>query len=545
LVPLRSELERQLAKIWADQLQLDDVEPDQDVFTLGADSITVPQALLRLRVRFGVDLTLKDIFEAPTVAALAARFKSSEKARSSGLPTHIMRAKSRGPRPASILQEQVLKIERIFPGLPQFILPFNYRLWGRLNVATLDRSLSAVVRRHESLRTAFKWHGESVLALVAPAANIDSSLAVEDFALSVPAGNDAANALLLKITELVAQSDALTALDTRSAPILRVRLLRLGTDDHLLLLTLHEAIVDPWSVQILMEELSEFYDAFSAGRQPALPEPQLQFPEFAHWQRRWICSDGAREQFTYWKEYLRDASPVFSANLDRGGELPAAQAAVEAIHLSHDLAGRLNTLGHSKGATLFMTLLTAFKALLLARTRRKDICVATTVANRSQPGLERLIGPVANTTIIRTRIDADLSFEQALSRVRCSVLERYARPDLPFKIIAALSEEDGLRPASLVQVFFALQNAFRSPLKLPDVVVQPVASPERQTVMPIDPCWLRLTFREMPSGITGTCRYKHELFEGAGFKHWVADYNAILTKAVANPRISLGRLADC
>ncbi len=362
----------------------------------------------------------------------------------------------------------------------------------------------------------------------------------------MPAGNDPANALLLKMTELVAQSDALTALDTRSAPLLRARLLRLGTDDHLLLLTLHEAIVDAWSVQILMEELSEFYEAFSAGRQPTLPKPQLQFPDFAHWQRRWICSDAASEQFTYWKEHLRDASPVFSANFDRGGGLLAAQAALEAIHLSHDLAGRLNTLSRSTGATLFMTLLTGFKALLLARTRRKDICVATTMANRSQPRLERLIGPVANTAIIRTRIDADLSFEEALSRVRCSVLETFARPDLPFKIIAArLSEEDGLRPASLIQAFFALQNAFRSPLKLPDVVVQLVASPERQAVMPIDPCWLRLTFRETPSGITGTCRYKHELVEPAGLKHWVADYNAILTKAVANPRISLGRLADC
>jgi acyl-CoA synthetase (AMP-forming)/AMP-acid ligase II/acyl carrier protein len=545
LVPPRSELESQIAKIWADLLEVDDVELDQDVFTLGADSITVTQALLRLRTWFGVDLTLKDVFEAPTVAALAARFNASKKDRSCSQPTDIARAKRRGPRPVSILQEQVLKIERAFPGIPQFILPFAYRLWGRLNVAALDRSLAAVVRRHESLRSAFAWRGESVLALIKPPANIDSILTAEDFAVSMAAGDDRAKALLLKKAELVAQSDALTALDTGSAPLLRARLLRLSAEDHLLLLTLHEVSVDGWSVQILMEELSELYEAFSTERQPALPEPELQFPDFAHWQRRWISGDAATKQLTYWKEHLRDATPVFSANCDRRGGLLAARVAEEEIHLSNHLAGRLSTLSHSNGATLFMTLLTGFKALLLARSGRNDICVATTVANRSQPRLERLIGPVANTAIIRTRIDADLSFEEALSRVRCSVLETCARQDLPFKVLAArLSEEDGLRPASLIQLFFVLQNAFRSPLKLPDVVVRPFF-PERQRAMPIDPSWLRLTFRETPSGITGACRYKHELLERAGFKHWVADYKTILTKAVANPRISLGRLADC
>jgi acyl-CoA synthetase (AMP-forming)/AMP-acid ligase II/acyl carrier protein len=546
LVPPRSELERQLAKIWADLLEVDDVELDQDFFTLGADSITVMQGLMRLEARFGVDLTLEDIFEAPTVAALAARFKSLGKDRSCGLPMDSARTKRRGPGPVSILQEQVLKIELAFPGIPQFILPFAYRLLGRLNVDALNRGLAGVVRRHESLRTAFEWRGESVLALITPPANIDSILVLEDFAVSVPAGNDRAKALLLKKAELVAQSDALTVLDTRSAPVLRARLFRLGTDDHVLLLTLHEAIVDGWSVQILMEELSRLYEAFSAGRQPALPKPELQFPDFAHWQRRWTSSDAATEQFTYWKEHLRGASPVFSASYDRGGGLLAAQVAQEAIHISNDLVGRLSTLSHSKGATLFMTLLTGFKVLLLARSGRSDICVATAVANRSQPGLERLIGPVANTAIIRTQIDGDLSFEEALSRVRSSVLEACTRQDLPFKIVAArLSEEDGLRPASLFQVFFVLRNAFRSRLKLPGVVVRPFAHLEGQPAMPIDPSWLKLTITETPSGITGACRYKKELFERAGFKPWIADYHTILTKAVANPRISLGRLADC
>jgi acyl-CoA synthetase (AMP-forming)/AMP-acid ligase II/acyl carrier protein len=256
LVPPRSELERRLANTWIELLELNQIGIDEDVFALGADSITVMQLLLHLQADYGVDFSFEDIFEAPTVAGLAARLESWEMDRSCRLPTDIARAKRRGPRPVSILQEQVLKIERAFPGLPQFIHPFAYRLKGKLNVAALDRSLAAVVRRHESLRTAFEWRGESVVAVIAPAVNIDSILTVEDFAVSVPAGNDRAKELLLKKTELVAESVALTAFDTRHAPLLRARLLRLGTDDHVLLLTLHEAIVDAWSVQILMEELS-------------------------------------------------------------------------------------------------------------------------------------------------------------------------------------------------------------------------------------------------------------------------------------------------
>ena len=137
-----------------------------------------------------------------------------------------------------------------------------------------------------------------------------------------------------------------------------------------------------------------------------------------------------------------------------------------------------------------MTLLAGFKTMLLARSGRSDICVATAMANRSQLRTERVIGPMENTTLIRTRIDADLSFQEALSRVRDSVLEAYARQELPFDILAArLAEEDGLDPASLIQVFFVLQNAFR-PLKLPDVTVRSFAYPDGQPVLPIDRTWL-------------------------------------------------------
>src|SRR5262249_51238691 len=180
-------------------------------------------------------------------------------------------------------------------------------------------------------------------------------------------------------------------------------------DDHVLLLVLHDLVIDGWSMRVFMEELSELYAAFATGRPAQLPEPALGFSDFARWERRWSTGDAATRQFAYWKERLRAASPVFSAvNSDVAGEVTARNA-TERFHLSDDLVARLTALGHSRGSTLFMALLAGFKTLLLLQSGRNDICVATMMANRSKPGTERVIGPFANTALIRTRIDADLS----------------------------------------------------------------------------------------------------------------------------------------
>jgi len=202
-------------------------------------------------------------------------------------------------------------------------------------------------------------------------------------------------------------------------------------------------------------------------------------------------------------------------------------------------------LSHGRGVTLFMTLLAGFKTLLLLRTGRTDFCVATLMANRAQLRRERVIGPFANTAVIRTRIDADLTFGEALNRVREAVWDAYARQELPFDIIAArLAEEASLCPASLVQVYFVLQVAFRRPPKLPDVTVRPFGYQEGRTAMPIDRAWLSMALKESSSGITGICGYKSDLFEPNTAQDWIADYTAILAKAAANPDKELGRLAD-
>jgi non-ribosomal peptide synthetase component F len=289
------------------------------------------------------------------------------------------------------------------------------------------------------------------------------------------------------------------------------------------------------------------YSAFAAGRHMKLPEPEFRFSDLAQWQRWWCITASAAQQLAYWQDQLRGASPVFPPDGAPAGALLASRIAHEPVHLPNDLAARLSALARSEGATLFMTLLAGFKAMLLARSGRGDICVGTAMANRSQQRTEGVIGPLENTTLIRTRMHSDLSFRNALGRVRDSVLEAHARQELPFEILAArLAEEGGADPASLVQVFFVLQNAIRHPLELPDVTVRTLGKPYRegQPVLPIDRTWLRLTLKERPSGISGSCIYKCEVFEPMTIRHWMAGYKSILAEAAANPEMSLGRLAD-
>jgi acyl-CoA synthetase (AMP-forming)/AMP-acid ligase II/acyl carrier protein len=542
----RFELERQVAKIWAELLDVDHIGVEQDVFALGIDSITVTQMISRLRERFGTDLSFKDIFDAPTVAALAARIGKSKKISGSVSPSLRGPAEANAhpakdsPQPVTFVQERMLRIEREIPGLPQFNLPFSYRLKGPLNVAALRHGLIAVARRHDSLRTRFAWRGDQPVASFAPPAEIKPSFIVENLAAAAPAGHSRLKALLRRKAALAAEREALKPFDMSRAPLFRARLLRLGANDHVLLLVVHDIVIDGWSMGVFMEDVAHFYGAFAAGSRIRLPEPALRFSDFARWQRHWSTSDAADRQFAYWHRRLRNASALF-ANGNDGNKL-AAPMHRERLRIPNNVLAKLGDLGHSRGATLFVALLAAFKVLLLLRSGRRDICVATAMANRAQLKTESVIGPFANTAIIRTRLDADLTFHETLDRVRDGVLQAYANQELPFDILAdRLEEEHNLDPESLIQVYFVLQIAFRRPAKLPGIVVQPFGYREGQSVMPVDRTKLTMTLNETPSGIIGSCSYKSDLLHK---QCWVEDYCALIAAAAASPRQRLGRFAD-
>jgi amino acid adenylation domain-containing protein len=542
----RNATEEGLVSIWIDVLKIEEIGVFDDFFELGGHSLLAGQVLARVANYFGASLPIRALFEAPTVETLARRVDAAQQKRPNEPRLEIARAAGDGSQPVSIMQETALRIEREVPGLPQFNLPFAWRLKGPLNASALQRALAEVVRRHDSLRAAFGWTNGQPIARIAPASGVNSSLVVEDLAAGAPTGGDRVRQLLLRKVELLVEQEAWTPFDVTSAPLFRMRLFRIGSDDHVLLLILHHVIVDGWSIGVLFEEVSGLYSAFAAGRDVRLPEPAFQFSDVARWQRAWCATNSATRQLAYWKEHLRGASPIFPTDGAHGNAPPGSDMAHEPVHLPNDLVARLSALGRSQRGSLFMTLLAGFKAMMLARSGRDDICVATAMANRSQQNTERVVGLLENTTIIRTRLDAELSFQEALNRVRHSVLEAHARQELPFEILATrLAQEEGLDPASITQAFFILQNAFR-PLNLPDVAIRPLGNVfrEGQAVMPVDRTWLAVTLKETPAGVTGSCSYKIKLFDSEDFQSWIATYRTILAKAVANPEMTLGRLAE-
>jgi acyl-CoA synthetase (AMP-forming)/AMP-acid ligase II/acyl carrier protein/NRPS condensation-like uncharacterized protein len=543
----RSELQREIAKIWIDLLDVEEIGAEQDIFALGVDSITVTQLISRLRERFTVDFSFKDIFDAPTIAKLAARIqgarKTSDSASSSLRVTgkNGVRSAKNGSLPVTVVQERMLRIEREVPGLPQFNLPFAYRFKGPLNVAALRRSVIEVVRRHDSLRTRFAWRNDEPAAFVAPPAKIKISFVVEDLAAGAPAGDSRTKILLRRKAALAAERESLKPFDMSRAPLVRARLLRFGAEDHVLLLVVHDIVIDGWSMGVFMEDVARFYAAFAAGSRVRLPEPALRFSDFVRWQRQWCAGEAAERQFAYWHKRLHKASALFADRSDDGGNELGERITRERLRIPNNVLAQLADLGHSRGATLFVTLLAGFKALLLLRSGRNDICVATAMANRAQLGTENVIGPFATTAIIRTRVDGDLTFHETLDRVREGVLQAYANQELPFDILAdRLADEYGADPESLIQVYFVLQIAFRRRPKLPGLTVRPFSYREGQSVMPIDRTRLTMTLNETPAGIIGSCSHK----SGPSEQLWVDDYKDILAAMAANPRKRLGSFAD-
>ncbi|WP_159109557.1 AMP-binding protein [Bradyrhizobium sp. USDA 3458] len=546
----RSELERQLAGFWKDILGIDRISADQDVFALGVDSLAMTQMILRVEEHFGTTLSIEDIFNSPTVAALALRIASSKDGAGPLAGRHdplteITRADADGPQPVSIVQERMLRIERKLPGLPQFNLPFVYRLQGQLNIPALERSLGELVHRHDMLRTAFIWQSEVPLARVAPEVDVGSILVIKDYAALAHTADAKAKEFLLARVKLEAEQRSLEPIDLNDAPLFRAYVFRLDACDHVLLLVMHDIIIDGWSMAIFMEELLKIYASSISGAKAQLPEPSFQFSDFVRWQRLWCSTKEANRQLTYWKRHLDKASPPFASPKGSvAGEL-SSRVLQEPFQISNNLLTRLNAMSRDRGVTLFMSLLAGFKTLLLLRSERNDICVATLMANRSQLRTERVIGPFANTTIIRTQLDADLTFVEALDRVRKSVLGAHARQELPFDIIAGrLAEETGLCPASLVQVYFVLQVAFRRALQAPDLTVLPFSYQEERSAMPIDRAWLSMTIKDTPLGMSGICGRKEDLFAPNTIQNWIADYIIILANAAARPNKQLGRLID-
>ncbi|HVF62094.1 MAG TPA: amino acid adenylation domain-containing protein, partial [Thermoanaerobaculia bacterium] len=523
----RTPAEELVAGIWADVLRRTDVGPEDDFFALGGHSLLATQVVSRVREVFGVELPLRKVFELPTVAGLAAELEARQRAASGPAPPPIARRATDGPAPASFAQERLWFLEQLGEEGASYVVPVAYRLCGRLDRAALAAALAEIVRRHDALRTTFRAAEAPsaparVLQVVAPAVELPLPL-VDLGAL----GAAPAEAELRRLA-----AEGARGFDLARGPLLRAALFRRSADDHALLVALHHIASDGWSLGVLRRELAALYGAFAAGKPSPLPELPVQYADFAAWQREWLQGEPLAAQLAYWRQALAGAPAVLELPADR--PRPAAQTfrgGTLPFQLGPEAAAALHAVARRHGATLFMTLLAGFQAVLARWSGVQDLVVGTPIANRNRAEVEGLIGFFVNTLALRGDLRGDPAFAALLAGAAETTLEAYAHQDLPFeKLVEELRPERDLAHSPLFQVLLILQNAPEGALELPGLTLARL--PIELGGAKFD---LTLAFAETAAGLAGAVEYNRDLFDAATAARFAGHLTNLLAAAAAAP----------
>src|SRR5215472_800967 len=425
--------------------------------------------------------------------------------------------------PTTFAQQRLWFLEQSQPGGTSYLIPWFLRATGKLNVEALARSLNQIIERHEILRTTFSSREGMPVQVVHPA-----------FTLDVPVRDISASTNPEAEAEKLARKEAQQPLDLERGPLVRAQLLRLGEDDHVLLLTLHHIIFDGSSRRVLVRELRAFYEANSKGTLAELPHPKLQYSDYAVWQRKQCQGASLQKHLAYWRKQLAGSPASLELATDR--PRPAVQSfngAQLPITISKELADRLRWFSRSQGATLFMTLLAAFQTLLCRSSNQDDIVVGAPIANRNRAELEDMMGFFANTLALRTRFREGASFEDVLAQVKETTLEAYDHQDLPFeKLVEDIQPERNLSHNPLFQVLFSLQNLVPPDFELPGLKLRFMDLD--QTAAKFD---LSVFLSERPEGIGGRIEYNTDLFDRETIERMGVHYCQLLETVVASPQI--------
>jgi hypothetical protein len=525
----RTATQEVLEGIWCQVLKRERVGVEEDFFEAGGHSLTAMQVISRVREVFQVELSVRKIFESPTIADLALEIEAASRG-GPGLAAPLRRALRGGAMPLSFSQKGLWFFHQLEPG-SSYNSQVAVRFEGRLNVSSLEQSLNEIVARHEALRTTFPIVDGEPIQFINPPKGLPLSL----IDLSSPS-----DAKRDELARHLLRQESLLPFDMATGPLVRAFLLKQGQGKYLLSLTMHHTVSDGWSGGVLFKEMSALYSAFVAAVASPLPELPIQYVDFAHWQQEWLRSDSYRSDLEYWKNQLEGVRPEsgFPTNRPRPAVLDS-RGAMETMTLAPDLAGSVKELSRRENVSLYMTLLAAFKLLLSCYSGQTDIVVGSPIAGRNRAELEPLIGFFINTLVMRTNLSGDPTFAELLKRVREVTLGAYSHQDLPFeKLVEELEPDRNLGRTPLFQVMFALQNVPTERLQLSGVEAKRV--PSEPFTERFD---LRLIMLETDQGIAGAISYNLALFEAGTIRQMMRHYGKLLEAAVASPHSKISDLS--
>jgi acyl-CoA synthetase (AMP-forming)/AMP-acid ligase II len=526
----RTPLENVLAGIWAQILQRERVNIHDDFFDLGGDSLLAAQALTCIQEMLNIQVDVASLFDAPSVAEMAVYLEPLIKA-SAARRSEIIRTSRENAVPASPAQERLAKLSQAFPDLPFYNVMHALRITSPIEAPLIEQSIDEIVRRHEILRTSFDIVGTRHVQVIAPQLSVP--LALDDLLKRPKASRESAGHRII-------EKELLHSFDLARGPLIRVRLLRFADTEHLLLITMHQIIVDGWSLGVLVDELVTLYEAYAGGRASPLEPLALQYADFASWQRQWRSHPDIVAQLDYWREQLRGPLPALRfAATGRRQISDTLHNAQREVALSKQLTEAIREFSRREGGTLFMALVAALKTLLHHYLGEEDLRVATNVANRNRAGTEDLIGPLANTVILRSNLGGDPTLREVISRIRITTLAAYTNQDLPFEELAgALEREEDLDPAELCRVMILLHNAALRPVASSGRLLHlEEANPNMpQPLMTNSNFDVILVLREGSEGLAGSCIYKPHLFSTKSIDRLFRDYRKMLELMVTQPQ---------
>jgi amino acid adenylation domain-containing protein len=511
--------------VWANVLRIDDFGIHASFFEIGAHSLLAIQVVMELRRILRIELPVTALFDHPTVSRLSRHIDELIARTLETVRPPIERVCRDGPLPLSFAQERLWRNESHAKS-PENVNVMDLELKGDLNIACLERSFQELVRRHEVFRTTFHLVGDAPVQRIAP--HRPFQLEVVD--LTQRPGVEA------EATRLALKEKA-DPFDFERGPLMRIKLLRLGTHRHRLIMALHHILYDIWSLPIFRRELSILYASFCQGQDSPLPELTVQLADFAVWQRKYLDRDSAalRAHLAYWKKQLSGTLPLLRLPCERPSELKTASLDdVEApFEISPELSASVRSLTRREGTTLFITFLTALKAVINLSTGQNDIMLGIYMAKRSVPESDRMMGYFCDIGVLRTRVSSDVSFLELLSIVRETVVGAHAHEDIPFDMLGEELRRCGQGPPE-PRAIFTFEAFSEASNRLGDLEVSRLPVPVRSM-----PWNFQMRVRDCRRYFAGLARFDARLHEPQRVRAMMRSYVRFLEQAVRIPAAPL------
>jgi NRPS condensation-like uncharacterized protein len=442
----------------------------------------------------------------------------------------IPRRSGAGPWPLSFAQRRFWFLKQLYPDSAADNLLNVIRLGGGLDVSVFEKAFSEIVRRHEILRTTFELKEGIPVQIISDPQPVN--MPVADLSML-------SEEKQIAEVERVAREEGLKPFNLSTGPLMRVGMIKLGEEDHVVMVTMHHIISDGWSMKVMVEEVSRMYGGYRRGEGEEEEEERIQYADYAIWQQEWLEGEEYKEQMRYWKERLAGLPPFLDLPTDfaRPSERTTRGATLLLV-LPETLVARLKEFAHTENVTLFMMLLAVFNLLLHKYTSHTDIVIGTPIAGRNRIETEKLIGFFLNALILRTDVSNDPSFRQLLQKTRRITIEAFAHQDVPFeKIVEELNPERSSAYSPLYQVLFSLNNIPQSSLQLEDLMLSTVRI--NSDAVRFD---LALYAEERDEELILCMQYSNDLFRADTIELMLKQYQNLIEAILSDPSQRMSEL---